>query len=99
MQNDRVVRLLAERVYKQLSASSGTDTSGFSNALFHLQVRERLRDGIRYSLSLALAPTLADWSRHALPAQLSFLYYPARFIRLLGKYSPRARRSAVPTSS
>jgi len=98
IQEDRVVRPLAERVYKQLFPPSGSDTSGFSNALFHLRVRERFRDGLRYSLRLALAPTLADWTTLALPVQLSFLYYPARFFRLLGKYTPWSRRSVAPTS-
>jgi hypothetical protein len=98
VQKDPVVRPLAERVYKQLLGSSGMDLSGFGDALFHLRVRERLRDAVRYSLSLALAPTLADWERLALPAQLSFLYYPARFIRLVGKYSPWTRRSAARVS-
>jgi hypothetical protein len=95
---DSAVRLLAERVHKQLFGSPGMDLSGFGDALFHLRVRERLRDAVRYSLSLALAPTLADWERLALPAQLSFLYYPARFIRLVGKYSPWTRRSAARVS-
>jgi hypothetical protein len=96
---DSVVQRLAERVYKQLLGSPGIEPSGFSNVLFHLRVRERLRDGFRYSLSLALAPTLADWSMLAVPARLSFLYYPARFIRLMGKYSTRIQRSAVRASS
>jgi hypothetical protein len=96
---DSVVRLLAERVYKQLFCSPGMDLSGFSAALFHLRVRERLCDGFRYSLSLVLAPTLADWEVLALPAQLSFLYYPARFLRLMGKYRRWTRRSAARASS
>ena len=96
---DSVVQLLAERVCKQLLGSPGIEPGGFSDALFHLQVRERLRDGFRYSLSVALAPTLADWSMLAVPARLSFLYYPARFIRLMGKYSTRTQRSAVRASS
>ncbi|HEX2520909.1 MAG TPA: nucleotidyltransferase family protein [Terriglobia bacterium] len=96
---DSVVQRLAERVCKQLFPSSGSDLSAFSNALFHLQVREHLRDGSRYSLSLALAPTLADWSMLAVPARLSFLYYPARFIRLMGKYSKRIQRSSVQSYS
>jgi Uncharacterised nucleotidyltransferase len=99
VREDSVVQQLAQRVYKQLFGSPGIDDSGFSNALFHLRVRERVRDGFHYSLSLALAPTLADWSMLALPAPLSFLYYPARFIRLMGKYSPRTRRLAARASS
>ena len=98
VRKDPMVGLLAERVYLKLFGS-GEDRTGFSDAWFHLRVRERLRDGLRYSLSLALAPTLADWAMLALPARLSFLYYPARFIRLMGKYRPRIRRSAARASS
>ena len=99
IQGDPVVRLLAEPVCKQLFGSPAMDLGGFSAALFHLRVREHLRDGFRYSLSLAFAPTLADWEMAALPAQLSFLYYPARFIRLMGKYGPWTRRSAIRAAS
>jgi hypothetical protein len=94
---DSTVQQLAGRVCRKLFDSS--QPSGLSDALFHLKVRERLRDGFRYLLSLALAPTLADWRRLALPVQLSFLYYPLRFLRLMGKYSPWTRRSAASTSS
>jgi hypothetical protein len=60
--------------------------AGLGDALFQLRARERLGDGLRYALSLALAPTVADWASVWLPGQLSFLYYLVRPARLAAKY-------------
>lgn len=86
MQKIPVVETLATRVYAWLFSDLGKPSDGFNAALFHLRVRERLRDGLRYSFSIALAPTLADWTLLSLPSKLSFLYYPLRAVRLANKY-------------
>ncbi len=86
LENTPVVKVLARKIYQWLLADPNGGPDGFSAALFHLRTRERLREGLRYSLSLALAPTLADWTMLSIPARLSFLYYPLRMYRLTGKY-------------
>jgi hypothetical protein len=64
----------------------GGGPAGFRNALFHLRARERLADGLRYALSLALTPTVADWTTVRMPRGLSFVHYLWRPVRLVGKY-------------
>jgi hypothetical protein len=53
---------------------------------FYLRARERLRDGARYGLSLALAPTVADWTTWPLAPPLTPLYYLLRPLRLACKH-------------
>ena len=93
---DAVVKGLAAQVRQNLFRDR--PPGGFESALFHFRARERFRDGIRYSLSLAVSPTLADWVLISVPPSFSFLYYLLRPIRLVGKYgqqllisSPRPR--------
>jgi hypothetical protein len=80
------VRQLAAHVCQTLFREGDGTGKGLSKALFHLRARERLRDGLSYSLSLALTPTVADWTMVAVPASLSFLYYLFRPLRLARKY-------------
>lgn len=84
---DPVARNLADQVWRRLGNDAPLD--GFQEALFHLRVREHLRDGFAYVLSLALQPTVADWELVALPPAASFLYYGLRPMRLAGKYGIR----------
>jgi len=93
IENDKHVLILAKHVWQRLF-NFNFGNSGFSDAFFHLRVRERWFHGVRYSLSLALSPTLADWSSLTLPKPLSFFYYPVRFRRLLGKYGPKPGQAA-----
>ena len=58
-----VVKTLATRIYTWLFSDLGKPPNGFKAALFHFLVRERLREGFRYSFSIAMAPTLADWTQ------------------------------------
>jgi hypothetical protein len=84
---DRTAGDLAAGVWRALTA--GAAPSGFSDAVFHLRVRESRGDGLAYSLSLALQPIVADWQLLALPPGASFLYYWLRPLRLAGKYGAR----------
>jgi hypothetical protein len=56
------------------------------SCLFHLKVRERLRDRLSYCLKLIFTPTPGDWELVALPSPLFFLYYLLRPMRLFKKY-------------
>ncbi len=80
------VRTLMAQVCRQMFRERDSGTGGLQNAFFQLRVRERLRDGFRYTLSLALTPTVADWTALHVPASLSFVHYLYRPVRLAGKY-------------
>jgi hypothetical protein len=53
--------------------------------LFHLRVRERSSDRLRY-VFWALAPNSRDWNASRLPAALEFLHLLSRPVRLLRKH-------------
>jgi hypothetical protein len=89
IQTDAVVQALGTQVIRNLLRPADTERSGFGSALFHLRARERLRDGIRYSASMVLAPTLADWESVPLPPFLYSLYYLLRPIRLAALYGQK----------
>ena len=80
------VRALAGRVCRRAFGGSDARPSGLRDALFQLRARERPGDGLRYALSLALAPTVADWTSVRLPGPLAFLYRLVRPARLAAKY-------------
>jgi hypothetical protein len=86
IKTDATVESLAAQVTRNLFSSPNRKAGGFASALFHLRTRERLRDGVRYSLSFALVPTLADYDLVPLPRLLYFLYYVLRPMRLAGRY-------------
>ncbi len=81
---DAVARTLAGQVRQNLFRDRPPD--GLELALFQFRVRERPRDGLRYALSLALTPTVSDWTALHVPASLSFVHYLCRPVRLAGKY-------------
>jgi len=83
---DRALALLATRVCQRLFRETGRPPGGLESSLFHLKARERLWDGVRYGLSLAMAPTVADWALVRVPPAFSFLYYLIRPMRLAGRY-------------
>jgi hypothetical protein len=86
------VQTLLRQVCQQLFRPADGRPQGVHEARFQLALRERRRDGLRYALSLALAPTVADWTAAKLPAGLSFLYQVFRPIRLAAKYATHAVR-------
>jgi hypothetical protein len=83
------VPALLSQVRRQMFREGAAGPPGFRNALFHLRARERFGDGLRYALSLALTPTVADWTAFRVPAPLSFVHYLFRPVRLAGKYGRR----------
>jgi hypothetical protein len=83
---DAAVRALARRVVPHLFGDVEWTPGGLESVAFHLRLRERPRDAVRYCLSLLVTPTLADWQAVSLPPPLAFLYHGVRPVRLLGKY-------------
>jgi hypothetical protein len=86
---DVAVKSLGAQVTRKLFLSPQRQTGGMKTVLFHVKTRERLRDRVRYCLSLAIAPTFGDWDFINLPSFLDFLYYVLRPLRLAGKYGAR----------
>jgi len=82
---DSKVQKNAMVLYKNLFPKNGEPPKNGINpkfSLFHLQVRERLSEKIRYALHLATNPTKEDWRLLSLPAFLSALHYVYRPLRL-----------------
>jgi hypothetical protein len=91
------VPALAVQVAGQTFDESDGRLRGLHNALFQFWVRERVRDGLRYTLSLAFTPTVADWTSLRMPASCSLFYYLLRPLRLAGKYGRLVfRRDRLP---
>jgi len=82
---DPKVQKLAMALYKNLFLKDGESPKNEINpkfSLFHLQVREKFFEKIRYALHLATNPTKEDWRLLSLPAFLSALHYVYRPLRL-----------------
>lgn len=82
-----VVKSFAAQVRKQLfcEVDLPSGDSKIKSFLFHLRVKERLQDKVRYCLYL-ITPNVSDWVFLPLPSSVSFLYYLLRPIRLVRKY-------------
>ena len=85
-QADRAVLSLAEKVRRRLFEGRNGAPGMFESSMFHLKMRERLRDKSRYCFRLATTTNARDWMFLPMPRHLFFLYYPLRPIRLAGKY-------------
>lgn len=92
MRNDRAVKVLAaqvrERLFHEASGPPGTFEE-FMFLPFHLRMRERVRDRIRYCIRRAVTPNANDWALLPLPTSFYPLYYVLRPIRFAGKYGRR----------
>ena len=86
-ESDAAVKFLAGQVCRYLFHEAHNPSSGLLGCLFHLHARERLQDRIRYCLDFLMIPTAGDRNLLRLPVGLSFLNYPLRPIRLLGKFA------------
>lgn len=101
LDNQPELKRLADKVRTGLFAQSSRSPELFERSAhqplaarvlfhpFHLQVRERFADKVRYCLRLACTPGIADWQWIRLPSALYFLYYLLRPMRLAGKYTRR----------
>ncbi len=92
VQTDPTVRALAAEVGRQLFREPLGAASDPGETIFRIRVRERWQDRARCCLSRIIAPTVEDASSLALPAALSFMYYPIRPVRLLGKHAMETMR-------
>ena len=86
VERDRGARRLASQVQSQLFKEDNRSAGVAESWGFQLQVRERLRDKLNYSLRYVLVPTVGDWEFLSLPKSLFFIHYFLRPLRVLGKY-------------
>jgi hypothetical protein len=92
VETDPTIAELVNQVRARLFRDHDRRTGLLEQAQFHLLVRQRWRQRIRYCWLALTTVTVADWDRQRLPRILSFLYYPMRFIRLAaGAYTHRHR--------
>jgi hypothetical protein len=82
-ETDAAIPVLAAHVRARLFREPAGPAGLLEQARFHLRAREHWRDRIRYCWLAMTTLTVEDWQRR-LPRPLSFLYYPIRFLRLLG---------------
>lgn len=91
MGDDRKIRALAQEIYNTLFQNQSKMTNNdISNRFssFHIKLKDRYSDIIRYILRMALYPTREDFKRFSLPASLSFLYHFFRPMRLMVELVP-----------
>ena len=85
MEADPKIKKLAAKVYDNLfHESDELSENGVSSrfSYFHVEVRDRLSEKVRYGLRLVTSPTVEDWRLFPLPGYLSFLHYLLRPMRL-----------------
>jgi hypothetical protein len=93
IQGDPTVAWLASQVRKHLLSAQGIPLRAACWPVFHLKLRERLRDRVpyllwclRYYLGAIVTPNARDMALLRVPEPLSFLYYVLRPIRLTREY-------------
>jgi hypothetical protein len=89
---EEVIQHLASQVYNNLFHVDTSSPVLSDRTYFHLQVRERWRDRLRYCYFVTVTSNEEDWSLVRLPASLSFVYSLIRPFRLLGTYGLRPLR-------
>ncbi len=90
--NQPVVRKLAESVHQRLFDDADNPTGIFKDQLLYLKMRERFLDKARYVFYLTFTPNVRDWEFLSLPNFLFFLYYILRPFRLVLRYGARLSR-------
>lgn len=79
------IESLATEVCRNLFPNNGTSSNieiSDKFSFFHIKVRDRFSEKIRYIIRMTMYPTKVDWRRFPLPAYMSFLLYLLRPIRL-----------------
>jgi Uncharacterised nucleotidyltransferase len=89
IRTDPVIPLLVAQVRRWLFRETDHLPGGLERARFLIHARERSRDGLRYGLSRAIRPEIADWEFLHLPSYLSFLYPIIRVFRIVREYELR----------
>lgn len=82
--SDLALQSIAKGVYDNIFYRSWDSERppGSDFSLFHMKIRDRFSERVRYGLSLVLKPSREEWRILPLPASFSFLHYFFRPIRL-----------------
>ncbi len=85
---DPTARALARQAASYWFLPEHYSPGNLERGRFHIKMRERRIDRLRYRLRATFRTTADDWALlpWALPGPLFFLYYPLRFTRMAGKY-------------
>ena len=86
IKHDPTTKILAKQVQQGLFCKAKEQPGQFEQFLFHLRIKNRFWDRVRYCFNVALTPTFSDWT---LLPRVSFpqvFYYLLRPIRLLGNH-------------
>lgn len=87
---------LAQDVRARLFETAAGGHDAFQRSWFHVKIRERVRDKLRFGLYTAIVPSAGDRLLVGLPPALTFLYYVLRPLRLARKYwRPLESKSAA----
>jgi len=86
MRSDPVAASLATTIRDRILTESDDIPSPLARFRFDLEVRERPRDKLQYSVRRFTMPGPRDWQAVKLPTALALLYLPLRIVRLLAKY-------------
>lgn len=81
-QADPAVASLAAQVRKRIFGDPDPHEGVSDIFPFHVRVRERLQDRVRYCLRMAVTPTEEEWEFLSLPRPLFSVYYLLRAIRM-----------------
>ena len=76
---------LMRRMLSAVSQGQQLDTESVSYFRLMLNLRERLRDRVRFLWRLLFTPNIGEWDTVRLPARLFPLYHGVRMYRLAGK--------------
>lgn len=89
---DSNVRELAEKVYAQYESIAVPGAGVVPRAMFRIQLRDGIGQGLRHTLRLAMSPTESDRQTVRLPRWLAPLYVLVRPWRLLREYGSGLKR-------
>lgn len=84
LQDDVVERLCNEAI-QRLAAGKEFNPESFAYFGLMLELRERVRDKLRFAYRLTFTPSLGEWQLVRLPGPLFFLYRIVRVARLLAR--------------
>jgi hypothetical protein len=79
-------RALGAKVWEGIAQREDISWAGLKNVTFTCRVRECLRDRVAYVFRRVFTPTESEWTWHALPKPLHFLYFPIWALRLTAEH-------------
>jgi hypothetical protein len=95
---DSAVRWLACQAIEQLNRKGDSSPGALPRAVFRLRSRDRIAQGIRHTLRLAVTPTSSDHENIHLPRRLAFLYALVRPWQLLKEHGWAHSKKSVRSS-